>query len=117
MMNEILDLVLSNVFEIIIGVISIVVSAYLVPLIQKELKPWLEEKRIYNLISKFVEAAEKLAETGVIKKTDKKQWVLNLLENNDIIIDEKISAFVESAVKQLDIVVDAVKDELTPEEV
>ena len=73
--------------------------------------------RLSMIMAAAMALAEKLAETGVIKKTDKKQWVLNLLENNDIIIDEKISALVESAVKQLDIVVDAVKDELTPEEV
>lgn len=114
-MDEILNIILSNVFEIIIGVLSIVVVKYILPLIQTELKPWLEEKRVYNLASTFVEAAEKLAETGVINKTDKKEYVLNLLEQNGIVVNETISAFVEAAVKNLDLVIDTVKNELKEE--
>lgn len=114
-MEEILNIILSNVFEIIIGVLSIVIAKYILPLIQTELKPWLEEKRVFNLASTFVEAAEKLAETGVLKKTDKKEYVLNLLEQNGVVITETISAFVEAAVKQLDLVINTVKDELKEE--
>lgn len=116
MTELILEAITSNVLDIVIAVISIVVGVYLIPLIKTELKPWLEEKRVYNLISKFVEAAEKLAETGVIKKTDKKQYVLKLLEENGVVVNETISAFVESAVQQLDIVINTVKDELKQEE-
>ena len=114
-MNEVLNIILSNVFEIIIGVLSIVVVKYILPLIQTELKPWLEEKRIYSLAKKFVEAAEKLAATGKIKKCDKKEYVLKLLEKNGIVVNDTISAFVESAVQQLDIVIDTVKNELKEE--
>ena len=115
-MDEVLNLILSNVFEIIIGVLSIVVAKYVLPLIQTELKPWLEEKRVYNLVSKFVNAAEKLASTGAIKKTDKKEYVLKLLEQNGVIVNETISSFVEAAVQQLDIVIDTVKNELKEED-
>jgi hypothetical protein len=89
----------------------------LIPLIQTELKPWLEEKRIYNLIAKFVEAAEKLVETGVLPKADKKKWVVELLEKNGVKVDEKTEAFIESAVKQLDLVINTIKDEVKSEEV
>ena len=43
----ILNAITENVLDIVIAVISIVVSVYLIPLIKNELKPWLEEKRIY----------------------------------------------------------------------
>ena len=110
--EQILDVVMSNVFEIIIGVLSIVVSVYVIPLIKTELKPWLEEKRIYNLIQKFVDAAEKLAETGVIEKVDKKAEVIRLLKENGIEVTPTIEAFIEAAVKQLDLVIDAAKEEI-----
>ena len=116
MLELILNAIVSNALEIVIAVISIVVSYYVVPLIKTELKPWLEEKRVYNLIAKFVEAAEKLVETGVLPKADKKQWVIDLLKQNGVVVDEKIEAFLESAVKQLDLVIETVKDELKPEE-
>ena len=115
-MNEIIDIVLSNIFEIIVGVLSVVVSVYLIPLIKTELKPWLENKRIYGLVQKFVEAAEKLAETGVIQKVDKKDKVIELLKENGIEVTPTVESFIESAVKQLDLVIETVKDEVKPEE-
>lgn len=108
----ILNVVTENVLDIIIAVISIVVSVYLIPLIKNELKPWLEEKRIYNLVKKFVEAAEKLAESGAIEKVDKKTKVIELLESKGITVDAEIDAFIESAVKQLDIVTSTVVEEI-----
>lgn len=115
MMEQILDVIATNVLDIVIAVISIVISMYLIPLIKTELKPWLEEKRIYNLVQKFVEAAEKLYETGVIEKKDKKEWVINLLKQNGIEVNAKMEAFIESAVKKLDMVLDTVKDEIKAE--
>ena len=114
-MNEFLEIIMSNVFEIIIGVISIVVAKYILPLIQTELKPWLEEKRVYSLVKKFVEASEKLAETGVIPKENKKDKVVKLLKENGIEITPTVDAFIESCVKQLDLVIDTVKNELKEE--
>lgn len=115
-MNEILDIVLSNVFEIIVGILSVVVSVYLIPLIQKELKPWLENKRILSMVQTFVKAAEKLAETGVIQKVDKKPKVIELLEQNGIKVTPTIESFIESAVKELDLVIDTIKNEVKEEE-
>lgn len=108
----ILNVITENVLDIVIAIISIVVSVYLIPLIKNELKPWLEEKRIFNLVKKFVEAAEKLAESGAIEKVDKKTKVIELLESKCITVDAEIDAFIESAVKQLDIVTSTVVEEI-----
>lgn len=112
MVEMILNAVTENVFDIVIAVISIVVSVYLIPLIKTELKPWLEEKRVYNLVKKFVEAAEKLAESGVIEKVDKKAKVVELLESKGIVVNAEVDAFIESAVKQLDIITSTVVEEI-----
>lgn len=112
MVEMILNVVTENVLDIVIAVISIVVSVYLIPIIKTELKPWLEEKRIYSLTKKFVEAAEKLTESGVIEKVDKKAKVIELLELKGITVDAEIDAFIESAVKQLDIVTSTVVEEI-----
>ena len=108
----ILNVVTENVLDIVIAVISIVVSVYLIPLIKNELKPWLVEKRVYSLVKKFVEAAEKLAESGVIEKVDKKSKVIELLESKGIIVDAEVDAFIESAVKQLDVITSTVVEEI-----
>lgn len=108
----ILDIVTENVLDIVIATISIVVSVYLIPIIKNDLKPWLEEKRIYNLVKKFVEAAEKLAESGAIEKVDKKSKVVELLESKGITVDAEVDAFIESAVKQLDIISSTVIEEI-----
>lgn len=64
--------------------------------------PWLKERGIYATIQKFVQAAEKLGETGAITKSDKKEYVWKLLEKAGIKKSEKIDAMIESAVKELD---------------
>lgn len=86
-------------------VIMIAVAAALIiviPFIRDTVIPWLEEKRMYGLVSKFVEAAEKMADTGVIEKEDKNKYVIGLLENLDVEITPEINAFIESAVNKLD---------------
>lgn len=112
MAELIINAVTENVLDIVIAVISIIVSVYLIPLIKNELKPWLEEKRIYGLVQKFVEAAEKLAESGTIEKVDKKAKVIELLESKGITVNEEIDAFIESAVKQLDIITSTAIEEI-----
>ena len=52
----------------------------------------------------------------MLSKADKKQWVIELLEKNGVTVDSKTEAFIEAAVKQLDLVIDTVKDEVRPEE-
>lgn len=117
MAEMIINAVTSNLLDIIIAVISIVVSYYIIPYIKSDLIPWLKEKRLYNLVKKFVEASEKLAETGVIPKVDKKKKVIELLEEKGIVVTEEIEAFIESAVKELDLITSTVCDEVTKNDV
>lgn len=115
MTEMIINAVTENVLDIVVAIISIVVSVYLIPLIKNDLKPWLEEKRIYGLVQKFVEAAEKLAESGVIQKVDKKAKVIKLLESKGIVVTDQVEAFIESAVKQLDLISNAIVDAVEAE--
>ena len=112
MKEMIFESIMTNVLDIVLAVLSIVVGVYLIPLIKKELRPWLEEKRIYDLVRKFVEAAEKLVETGVISKIDKKKKVIELLQNNGVEITPTVEAFIESSVKQLDLIGSALIGEI-----
>ena len=104
-MNEaIIDAVVSNVLEIVATIISLVVAYYVIQYIKNDLIPWLKEKRLYNIVKSFVQAAEKMAESGVIAKVDKKKEVAKLLSNKGIVIDDTVDAFIESCVKELDII-------------
>ena len=94
------------------GIISLVISYYVIPVIKNDLVPFLKEKRIYNLVEKFVSAVEKLAETGILPKVDKKQKVIELLEAKGIAVTLEVEAFIEGAVKQLDLIKDTVSDTL-----
>ena len=104
-MNEvIIDTIVSNVLEIIATIISLVVAYYVIPYIKNDLIPWLKEKRLYNIVKSFVQAAEKMAESGLIEKVDKKKEVIKLLNKKGITVDDTVDAFIESCVKELDIV-------------
>lgn len=108
----IIEAIFPYVLDIIIAIISLVVARYIVPCIKNDLVPWMKEKRLYNIVKSFVQAAEKLAETGAIEKCDKKSKVVELLEKNGIVVDDVIDGFIESAVKELDIVTSAIYDEI-----
>lgn len=117
MFETIWDLILPNILEIIMTVISLIVARYVVPYIKSDLIPMLKEKRLYNMVKSFVQAAEKLAESGVIAKVDKKSKVVELLGNKGIVIDETIEAFIESCVKELDIVSSVIYEEIVAEDI
>lgn len=102
-MIDVIDAILPSVLEIILTIISIVVARYAIPYIKSDLIPWLKEKRLHNIVKSFVQAAEKLAEAGIIEKIDKKAKVIELLEDNGIVVDNTVDAFIESCVKELDI--------------
>ena len=116
-MDILLDSIMGNVFEIIATVIAIITSSYILPAIKNDLVPWLKEKRMFSLVKKFVQAAEKLAETGVIEKADKKETVINLLENKGIEVTIDVEAFIETAVKQLDLIVNTTVSEIKKEDI
>ncbi len=122
--NEEMDFYLqiaSGVLQIVVALISLVFTAVILPWVKNQGIPWLKEKRMYSLVSKFVMAAEKLGETGVIDKTDKKKYVIRLLKDKGVDISPEIEAFIESAVEELeevwDINVDEIMDGFTVEEV
>ena len=115
MFETIMDEILPNILEIIMTVISLIVAYYVVPYIKNDLMPWLKEKRIYNVVKTFVQAAEKLAESGVIEKCNKKAKVIELLNSKGIIVDSSIEAFIESCVKELDIVTSVIYEEVAEE--
>ena len=102
MFETILNSILPNILEIILTIISLVVSYYVIPCIKTDLIPWLKEKHIYSTVKKFVKAAEKMAESGMINKVDKKSKVIELLNNKGIEVNEVTDAFIESCVKELD---------------
>lgn len=112
MSEAIINAVTTNILDIIIAIISIVVSYYVLPMIKNDLVPWLKEKHIYDMVHKFVLSAEKLAETGVIEKKNKKEEVIKLLKEQGIEITDQVDSFIESAVKELDLVTDTFKDEV-----
>ena len=115
MLKELISIILPHVFEIVITVISLTVARYVLPYIKADMIPWLKEKRLYGIVKSFVQAAEKLAESGEIEKQQKKDKVIELLENKGVVVDDAVEAFIESAVKELDIVTSAIHEEIMEE--
>ena len=116
MFETIWESISGDVLKIVLSIIYVIVSYYIIPSIKYDLIPFLKEKRIYSTVKKFVQAAEKLADSGVIQKIDKKKYVVDLLEQNGIIITPTLDAFIESAVKELDTIIDVTKEEILKEE-
>lgn len=116
MFEIIMDLVLPHIFEIVISIISLLVATYAMPYIKNDLIPWLKEKHIYNIVKNFVQAAEKMAEAGIIEKVDKKAKVIELLVSKGIVVDAVVDAFIESCVKELDIITSAIYEEIMKSE-
>lgn len=117
MLETIWNSILPNILEIILTIISIVAARYVIPYIKTDLIPWLKEKRLLNIIKGFVQAAEKMAESGAIEKADKNNFVIGLLEKKGIVVDDTVRAFIESCVKELDIVTSVVYEEIIETEV
>lgn len=115
MLEGIWDAILPYILEIVLSTISIIVARYVIPFIKGDLIPWLKEKRLYNIVKKFVQAAEKMAESNIIQKSDKKAMVIKLLEDKGIIVDEITEAIIEGCVKELDLIVSAIHKEVVGE--
>lgn len=86
------------VVEIVFLVLGTVVTVYVIP--------WLKEKKLYDTVVKFVNAAEKWAQTNDINK---KEWVVSQLERAGITVNPVVEAFIESAVQELDIALNKTK--------
>ena len=116
MLETIWNTILPNILEIIWAIVSLVISCYLVPYLKNDFIPWLKEKRLYSVVKSFVQAAEKLAESGAIDKADKKKKVIEFLTSKGIKIDSTVEALIESCVKELDMVASVVYEEIIEEE-
>ena len=120
-MNEFVELLVSNVLEIVVAGIFLLLTTFVTPwfknvaspFIKNTVIPWLEEKRLYGIVKHFVEAAEKKAENG---KFDKKAWVLRQLEGKNIKITPEVEAYIETACKEIDMIVNETIDTFTEKE-
>lgn len=109
-MNDILVFLVKNAIEIVFSLLGILVTAIIIPWIKNNAIPWLKEKQLYSTVDKFVKAAEKFAENHDI---DKKTYVLNLLEAKGIKATPVVEALIESAVKELDLIKENAKEQVT----
>ena len=112
MLETILNAILPNILEIVGTIISLVFAYYVIPYIKTDLIPWLKEQRTFGIVKKFVKAAEKMAESGLIEKGNKKQKVIELLARNGIVINATVDAFIESCVKELDMATSVIVEEI-----
>ena len=112
MLEIIWNTILPNILEIILTIISLVISYYVIPYIKRDLIPWLKEKHIYSVVKNFVQAVEKMAETGAINKVDKKTKVVELLQSKGITVDSNVETLIESCVKELDMLASTVIEEI-----
>lgn len=106
-MNAFYSEIASGILQIVCALIGILLTAVVVPWLKTSAIPWMREKQLYGLVKKFVQAAEKLAETGALEREDKKNYVVNLLIQKGYHMSEETEAFIESAVKELDMAVEA----------
>lgn len=93
--------------ELLTTLVKIVVTAGGSYLIAYGL-PWLK----YKMVQIGVMAAEKLAESGVIKKVDKNAKAKEILGMLGIKVTPMIDAMIEAAVKELDNQENKIKSEL-----
>lgn len=111
MTPEMVNELSSAVLKVLVALISVLVSAVIVPWLKGTVVPYLKEKRLYSLCVKFVQAAEKLYESGIIPNGEaKKAYVERMLANAGVEITPEISALIESAVKDLDLAMGKIGD-------
>lgn len=106
-MNAFYTEIASGILQIVCALIGLAVSAVVVPWLKTSAIPWMREKQLYGLVQKFVQAAEKMAETGALDREKKKSYVVGLLEKKGYVVDDELEAFIESAVKELDMTVES----------
>lgn len=97
----------SAVLKLVFALLSVALGSLVIPWIRSTAIPWLKEKRLYNVVQKFVQAAEKLGETGAIDRAAKKDYVISLLTKKGYVVDAEVEAFIESAVKEMDMLIES----------
>lgn len=109
-MTEMIIELVALLLKIVIVACLGLMTKHALPWMQEVAIPWLKERHLYNLICYFVRAAEKLADTGVIDKATKKEYVVNLLKQKGVDVTSEVDALIESAVLDLDMAVASVFD-------
>lgn len=109
-MTEMIIELVALLLKIVIVACLGLMTKHALPWMQEVAIPWLKERHLYNLICYFVRAAEKLADTGVIDKATKKEYVVNLLKQKGVNVTSEVDALIESAVLDLDMAVASVFD-------
>lgn len=94
--------VINVVWYLVKLVLAILFGEIVLPWVRIQLIPWLREKRLYRIVSIFVQAAEKMAASGQIDKDMKLKYVIDMLNSKNIEITPEVRAFIESAVIDLD---------------
>lgn len=107
MAEAILTVILSNLFEVVASIISILVAQVVIPYISTELIPWLVEKRLYHIVSIGVQAAEKLAQSEPMSGLEKKYYVIKYLQKKGIKVTPEVETFIESVCQELDTIAQA----------
>lgn len=101
-MNDFWTLLLNHLVELAVTVILAVITCIVLPWLKNTAVPWMKEKRLYTIVSRFVQAAEKYSKTQPV---DKKQWVVSLLKDKGIDLTPEVEAYIESAVQELDVAI------------
>ncbi len=101
-MNQLYPYIVNTVVDVLKLVIVAAFSLVIIPWLRKSAIPWLKEKQLYGIVQKFVRAAEKMGEAGIISKEDKLNYVVGLLERHGVTITPEVRALIESAVGALD---------------
>lgn len=104
---SVFELTASAILNLVIAAVSLLFSAVVLPWVRDTAIPWLTDKRLYGICQKFVNAAEKMAGSGIIPKENKNQFVINMLELKGIDVTPEVRAFIESAVQELDIAINS----------
>lgn len=109
-MNDLIYDMISLLIKLMCGCAVLFVTYVVAPWLRDNVIPWLKDKQLYSIIFAFVKAAEKSAESGIIDKEAKKQFVIDLLTSRGIIVNSDVDALIESAVKDLDLAYENSKD-------
>jgi len=109
-MNDLIYDMISLLIKLMCGCAVLFVTYVVAPWLRDNVIPWLKDKQLYSIIFSFVKAAEKSAESGIIDKEAKKQFVIDLLTSRGITVNSDVDALIESAVKDLDLAYENSKD-------
>lgn len=100
----------------IIRALGVVLGYAALYLVKAYFVPWLRDKQLYGLVSRFVRAAEKLYATGELGGGKRKRdYVVGLLRARGIEPTAETMALIEAAVEELDRLGGKVAEALTEE--